>query len=398
MISVEEAKQLLLENVGILSAITVEVADASGYALAENIIAPTDSPPFSQSAMDGFAVCLPEPFDATEAVKFMIIGETKAGDSPTEALLPGTAVRIFTGAPIPENTYCVVMQEKTTTINNKVEIALSALHKASNIRLKACEITKGTKAANKGMPINPAMCGFLSTLGITHTQVARKPFISVLTTGNELKKPGAVLAPGQIYESNSFALQSAIKQCGYHTLTNDTVADEESKLMDKARKMLNESDVLILSGGISVGKYDLVAGVLQNLGVKKIFYKIAQKPGKPLYFGKQGEKLVFALPGNPAAALVCFYEYVLPALHKMSGHTRIGLRSIRLPLSKDFLVKGDRALFLKAVVEGEMVGITEGQESNILMSFAVADALVYIPAGEQIISKGGMVEVHLLPT
>lgn len=169
MISVEEAKQLLLENVGILSAITVEVADASGYALEENIIAPTDSPPFSQSAMDGFAVCLPEPFDATEAVKFMIIGETKAGDSPTEALLPGTAVRIFTGAPIPENTYCVVMQEKTTTINNKVEIALSALHKASNIRLKACEITKGTRAANKGMPINPAMCGFLSTLGITHT-------------------------------------------------------------------------------------------------------------------------------------------------------------------------------------------------------------------------------------
>lgn len=398
MISVEEAKQLLLENVGILPAISVEVSDATGYALAENIIAPTDSPPFSQSAMDGFAVSLPVPFYTTEMVKFMITGETKAGDPPTEALSPGTAVRIFTGAPVPENTFCVVMQEKTTTVDYEVEIPLSALNKGSNIRLKACEIMKGTMAANKGMPINPAMCGFLSTLGITHTQVVRKPFISVLTTGNELKKPGSELVPGQIYESNSFTLQSAIKQCGYHTKSIDTVADEESELMDKARKMLNDSDVLILSGGISVGKYDLVAEVLQNLGVKKIFYKIAQKPGKPLYFGKQGEKLVFALPGNPAAALVCFYEYVLPALHKMSGHTRIGLRSIRLPLSKDFLVKGDRSLFLKAVVDGEMVGITEGQESNILMSFAVADALVYIPAGERIIRTGSLVEVHLLPT
>lgn len=397
MKTVAEAKRLLFENIPQLPETHMKLEDACGYALAENITAPFDVPVFTQSAMDGYAVSFPDNYTPVETVCFRIVDETKAGDKAAKTLECGTAVRIYTGAPTPPNTFCVVMQEKTTAGNDNVYVPASALVRGSNIRTKGCEICTGRIAAEAGMSITPAMTGFLSALGITEVKVICKPSIGILATGNELCKPGTALAPGQIYESNSFALKAALQQCGFKAAESTSVADDESLLLKSIREMLNEQDVLILSGGISVGKYDQVKKALEKLGVKEVFYKVAQKPGKPLYFGKLKNKLVFALPGNPAAALVCFYEYILPAIQSMSGHINTGLPKIKMPLNTDFALKSDRDLFLKAQLKDESVSILNGQESNILMSFARAGALVYLPAGEGTVSKGSFVEVHLLP-
>lgn len=397
MKTVNEAKKLLFENISFLPEIKIKVEEATGFALSEMISAPFDVPLFTQSAMDGFAVSYPDNYSPAENVKFRIVGETKAGDKAANSLECGTAVRIFTGAPTPPNTFSVVMQEKVSVSDDYVNVPSSTLIKGNNIRTQGCEISIGRLAADKGTTINAAMAGFLSSMGYTEVQVRRKPIINILTTGNELCPPGSVLSPGQIYESNSFTLKSALHQCGFPSAASYMVKDDEKLLLKTVREMLEVADVVIISGGISVGKYDLVKQVLKKLGVNDVFYKVAQKPGKPLYFGLKDTKPVFALPGNPAAALVCFYEYILPAIQKMSGHANTGLRSIKLPLCTDFKMKTDRDLFLKARLEDNCVCILNGQESNILMSFAQAGALVFIPAGEGIIQAGSLVEVHILP-
>ena len=399
MYKVKDAKNILFGNVNQLPVVKRNVTDCLGYTLSENIYSPVDIPLFNNSAVDGFAVNYRNINLNEEFISFLITGEIKAGDNAFtfNKLKNNSAVYIYTGAAIPVNTSYVVMQEFVNIKNGYVIISADSLKKAGNIRLKASQIKKGKLALSKGHIINAASIGFLCSMGIIKIKVIYKPVVSVISTGNELQKPGEKLLPGHIFESNSFMLEAALKQSGYRTVEVKSVEDISKIIFNNIKIMLAASDVVIITGGISVGKYDLVKEILLRLGVTELFYKVSQKPGKPLYAGKYKNKFVFALPGNPAASLVCFYEYVLPALNKMSGHKEFGLKKELLPLTDSYEVKGDRDLFLKAKLLNGKVTILEGQESFILKSFTEANAIVYFTSGNRIIKKGSLVETHILP-
>jgi len=390
MITVEEAKDKLLKRIRMSSKELIGIDKAAGRVLCENIYSPIYLPPFNQSAMDGYALRL------HNKNKYELIGEIKAGDNPKKRIKNGQAVRIFTGAAVPTDADCVVIQEIVREENNCIIIDDCVLKKNDNIRLIGSHIQKGEIALKKGTVLNPAAIGFIASLGIKHIKTYKNPVVSIITTGNELQQAGKPLTSGKIYESNSFAMAAALQGIKVHPKFVAQLCDDRKILHSTIQKLLRASDVLILSGGISLGKYDLVKETLYKLGVKELFYKVAQKPGKPLFVGRKGGKLIFALPGNPAATLVCYYEYVYPAIRKIQGFSEYILPKKYVKVLKTIRKKTDRAYFLKGRVAYNSVFPLEGQESYIMKSFAEANSLIYLPLKKGDVKKGEEVEVHLL--
>lgn len=392
MVSVEEAKALLAAFEPKLKSQTKAVSDSLGHVLAGIVGSPINMPPFPQSAMDGYAL---GGNSLSANSSFTVIGEVAAGSSDRFELGDGEAVRIFTGAPVPKSATAVVQQEwverdgDSMTITNDVKPRM-------HIRPEGEQMKTGDVALEKGTFLTSAGVGFLSMLGITDVEVFEKPKVTVLVTGNELVKPGNELAYGQIFESNSAMLISALEKEGIST-SSQNVPDNLQQTIDCISAAMDHNDLLIVTGGISVGDHDHVGSALNQLGVQEVFYKVAQKPGKPIFFGTKENKAVFALPGNPAASLSCFYEYVIPALRKASGRGDISLQTIRLTLASGSIKSIPRAQFLKARVSDNRVSILEGQSSAMLNTFSFANALVYIPANSEEISEGSLVETHLLP-
>lgn len=235
----------------------------------------------------------------------------------------------------------------------------------------------------------------IGSLGIDKVEVFKKPGIHLITTGNELVKPGTVKKEGQIYESNSFALRSACEYFGFSCKEKKQIQDDFEAIKSGIKDSLETADILILSGGISVGDYDFVKKALEENGVKEQFYKVFQKPGKPLYFGRKENKFVFALPGNPASSLSCFYIYVLPLLFKLSGSGKKGLDHFKLPIAKNYESKSDRPSFLKADIQNGFVEILDGQGSSMIKSMALGNALVFIDATISV-KKGEGVDCYLI--
>ena len=390
MITVEEAKNKLLKNIGISSQELIGIQKATGRVLYENIYSPISLPSFNQSAMDGYALRL------HNKNKYELIGEIKAGDYPEIRIKKGQAVRIFTGAAVPPDADCVIVQEIVQEENKYIIIGDYTPEKDDNIRLIGSHIRKGEIALKKGTKLTPAAIGFLVSLGIKYIKSYKNPIVSIITTGSELQKAGKPLAAGKIYESNSFALSAALKEMGVHPRFIAQLRDDKKTLHSTIRGLLRDSDVLILSGGISVGKYDLVKETLQKLGVREIFYRVAQKPGKPLFVGRKGSKIIFALPGNPAATLTCYYEYVYPAIRKIQGFSEYFMPKKYVKTLEAIRKKSDRAYFLKGIVTHNGVLPLEGQESYIMKSFAEANAIIYLPLEKGDVKKGEEVEVHLL--
>jgi len=389
MISVEQALKTIDENVSVAKAIQMNLSKALGYVLAEDITSPIDMPPFPHSAMDGYAVKL----NGTNT--FNLVGEVKAGDGHEPQLNQGEAIRIFTGAPVTASADLVVRQEDCNVVENVLEV--NPLPKTgANIRPKAEQTVSGDIALRKGQAINAAAIGYLATLGVTEVSVFPKPKVAILVTGNELVAPGQELNYGQIYESNAIMLQSALTNYGIEQSDVYRVKDDYESTRDELSKMLSSYDVILCSGGISVGDYDFVGKALIELDVKEIFYKIKQKPGKPLFFGKKENALVFALPGNPAAALTCFNVYVIKALNLLTGKRPQGLVRIKKNITTDFSRKGDRAQFLKGSICGNEVAIMEGQSSAMLHTYALSNTLVFIPLEMTSVKKGEPVECILI--
>ncbi len=415
-ITFEKARRLLKENLFTLDSIKISVKDAISYILAEDIHSPIDLPPFTNSAMDGYAVrfgisslvgeiktkcrgCIYATFHIQKR-------EIKAGDYKRIELKPGEAVKVFTGSPLPLNTDAVVMKEFTEVRNNVLYVK-KRIKKGENIRFKGEEIKKGDKVLKKGTYLNPAGIGFLSTMGIKEVKVIRKPKVYVIITGNELVEPGKKLREGKIYDANSFSLYSALKSAGIKKIKIKRIKDEFEKIKKEFYKALEFADIIIFSGGISVGDYDFVRDLMEKERVKTVFYKVKQKPGKPLYFGifplgegGQGDsykKLIFALPGNPASVLVCFYEYVYPAIRALSGFKDIFLPEREFILLRDIKKKTDRLWFLKGKIKNKGVIPLDFQESHMLSSFAKADCLIVAPRNRKLLKKGEKVKVHILP-
>ncbi|HEX9601677.1 MAG TPA: gephyrin-like molybdotransferase Glp [Mariniflexile sp.] len=390
MTSIEEAIQFVKKHSRpLLKSTCKPVEKAGGYKLFENVYAPINMPPFRQSAMDGYALCL------NDGLTYRFIGEVKAGDAHQPVLKKGEAVRIFTGAPVPDTANAVIMQEKVIVNGNIISIQ-NRIEVNANIRPLGEQVKKGELALAKGTKLTPAAIGYLSSLGISKVNVFKKPSIALITTGNELVEAGTDLTYGKIYESNSKMLLSALYSLKFYDVTTHKVEDDYDKTLSKLDTVINENDLVIITGGISVGDYDFVGKALNALGVTEHFYKVKQKPGKPLFFGTKKNTAVFALPGNPAAALTCFYVYVYIALQKMMGHEAVELPRVEARSVSRFKKFGDRPQFLKAIWNNGEVEILEGQSSAMQQTFAISNALVFMRQDLLNIEIGDMVEVILL--
>jgi len=393
MINVAEAKKLILEHATVLPPVKLALPGAAAMVLAEDVYATINIPAFAQSSMDGYAFSFPD-WQTNKPLK--IKGMMAAGSNETAALSPGNAVRIFTGAAVPAGADTVVMQEKTKIENDYLVIEDENILQGLNVRAKGSEIKAGDLALAKDVLLMPAAIGFLAGIGITKVLVYPHPSVSIIVTGNELQAPGHPLQPGQVYESNSFSLQAALKQLHIDQVKVYKAADTLETVKQVLNEALQQSDIVFLTGGVSVGDYDFVAAAAAQNGIEKVFHKIKQRPGKPFYFGKKENKLVFGLPGNPASVLTCFYEYVEPALKKISKQ-KTGLQVIQAPLAEPFKKAAGLTHFLKGFYDGKKVSALHAQESYRLSSFANANCLIKIDEEVTACEKGEIVEIHLLP-
>jgi molybdopterin molybdotransferase len=391
MISIDQALSLVQKHTFPTHRITTKsLSEAMGYVLAENIVSPISMPPFRQSAMDGYALNL-HPDHV-----YSRIGEVKAGDETELVLKKGEAVRIFTGARVPQTANAVVMQERVVVSAGTISVS-SEVFPNENIRPTGEQVMIGDVALPKGTKLNAASIGFMASLGIERLKVFEKPSIAIVVTGNELVAPGNPLPQGKIYESNGVMLKVQLQQLGYDAVNIVKIIDDYMDTVQTLQEIISQNDVVMISGGISVGDYDFVAAALQELQVKELFYKVHQKPGKPLYFGKKHDTLIFALPGNPAATLSCFYLYVLLALEMSSGNKAFQLTRIKARATSKFANKAGRPQFLKAIYHEGKVAILEGQNSSMLQTFALANALVFVPETTENIAVDDHVDVILLP-
>jgi molybdopterin molybdotransferase len=372
MIQVDQALSIIASNCYKMPIRKIKVAKSLGFILAEAIYSPMDMPPFRQSAMDGYA------FVHSELQQFDVVNTSQAGDFLNKKTKKDQAIRIFTGAYVPDNLDTVVMQEHTTVKGKTIEIT-SMPARFANVRNKGEQIKENELVLENNTLITPAAIGFLACLGITEIAVYAKPKVAIVVTGNELVKIGKKLPEGKIYESNSIMLESALQGIGIKKIETFRVKDNLKATKRVLKSCLSAFDVVLVSGGISVGDYDFVKESLLSNGVEELFYKINQKPGKPLFFGKKDKTIVFALPGNPASTLTSFYIYVYPALKLNMGFETIHLSKTKRKITTQFVNTTGKTLFLKGLCDDEKVTVLESQSSAMLNTFSVANALIYLP-------------------
>ncbi|WP_281232615.1 molybdopterin molybdotransferase MoeA [Flavobacterium gelatinilyticum] len=388
MIKVEEAIAIIEANSVKMPSKRISVNKALGYVLAEKVISPIHMPPFRQSAMDGYA------FTHSIRHQYDIVGISQAGDHSNIKLKSTEAIRIFTGAFVPDNADTVVMQEHVMANKNSILIATMP-EKNANVRLKGEQIGKDDVVFEANTLLTPAAIGFLACLGITEVEVYKKPKAAILVTGNELVQPGEKLKKGKIFESNSVMLEAALQTIGIQKTKIYRVKDNLKATKKALKSLLSKYDIILISGGISVGDYDFVKEALLQNDVTELFYKINQKPGKPMFFGSKNETLVFALPGNPASSLTNFYVYAAPAVKKRMGFSEIYRPKVVRKLNSDIKNNSGKTLFLKAKYDETSVTVLEGQSSAMLNTFAVANSLLIVPENVESYQKDQL--VTLLP-
>lgn len=388
MIGVKEALQRIKTKVQVLPAHEVYLKEALGCVLSSDVLAPVTFPPFDQSAMDGYAI------KGVEFDEFNLIGEIKAGDDATDVQLQvGQAIRIFTGAMVPDSSDAVVKQEDVEVLNLGMIRIDKQISPNENIRLEGEQIAKGQMVAKKGIKVNTGLIAYCAMLGIEKLKIYRKPEICLITTGNELVQPGQKLNPGQIYDSNSIMLETALKELGF-SVESFRASDDLDSTKRAVKQALDNFDLILLTGGISVGDYDFVHEALSSNGVEEVFYKVKQKPGKPLYMGLKGDKTVFGLPGNPASVFTCLHVYVIEAIRIMMG---IESRKKEYALLKEMIQKpGGKTQFLKARETDGEVEILKRQSSAMLGDFIEANCFVVFEEEDEV-QEDQRVEIIRLP-
>jgi len=383
---------MIRANATALTPVTIPLQQAVGRVLAADVVAFTDIPAFEQSAMDGYALS----FAGYELHKTLTIqGEVPAGAPELSVLQGNQATRIFTGAPVPAGADTVVMQEKVEVKDGQLHILDDQLRPGLNVRLIGSEIKAGELMLSKGDKLTPAAVGFLATTGVSEVLVYPTPVMSIIVTGNELQQPGKALSHGQVYECNSFQLRAALKLLQIEEVPMFEAKDDPQVVKDTLKYALENSDVVLLTGGVSVGNYDFVPEAAAACGVVTLFHKLKQRPGKPLFVGTKGKKWVFGLPGNPSSVLTCFYEYVIPALEQLMQLKPV-VPAIKVPLSKAYTKTAALTFFLKGYYDGQTVAPLDSQESYRLRSFAMANCLVVLPEEKMEYGAGEEVEIHLI--
>jgi molybdopterin molybdotransferase len=385
LLSVDEALQAVLARVEPLPAECVALPGASGRVLAVPATAVTDLPPFPSSAMDGYAVRA-----ADTPGRLPVVARVAAGRPGPRPLRAGEAMGIATGGVVPDGADAVVPIERVTVDGEEVEIP-EAASSGANVRPRGGDVVSGAVVVPAGVRLGPAQIGALAAAGVGEVECARRPRVAVLTTGTELRRPGERLALGEIYESNGPMLRTLLASAGAEVDALESVEDDESAHRRSIEQGL-ERDVLVTSGGVSVGPHDLVRRIEAELGVEEVFWGVSVKPGKPLAFGVRDGKLVFGLPGNPVSSLVSSVLFVLPALRALQGETDPAprYRSGRLagPITAD--PRRDELVRARLTSDGELAPLT-GQESHMIVRAAEANALVFVPAGSDELAAGSMV-------
>ncbi|WP_128332142.1 molybdopterin molybdotransferase MoeA [Apibacter sp. HY039] len=389
-ITVNQARTILNEEIETKSVTYLSLTDALYHYTAKELIAGVDVPGFDNSAMDGYAFAYA---DFEKKLPLKITHVIKAGDTSLPHIKEGEAARIFTGAPMPDGADTVVMQEKVKVENNQLFLEEQEIYKGLNVRLRASQTRKGEILVSENTYINSGLLSLLAGFGFDKIPVYSFPDVGILVTGSELVEPGKPLQPGQIYESNSPSLQSVLRDMNITSFPPEKVKDDKQSTIESINDSLNKVDVLLITGGISVGDYDFVKESLQECGVKQLFYKVQQKPGKPLFFGKKDNKYVFALPGNPASVLSCFYQYVRPFLEGIKGNKKCNNYKAKAVLDTDFYKKNTLTLFLKGYWEEGKVRILSSQESYKMDSFTIANCWIELDGQPRTLKKGEEITV-----
>lgn len=379
MIEPEEAWKQVMAAVAPLPPRRFTLDGVAGRVLAEDIRAETDHPPFAASTVDGWAVVAGDESPQRRILR----GEGGAGAIPTVTVVPGTAARVMTGAPLPPGADAVVMVEDSVVEGDLVRFT-RAVRPGENVRPAGSDLAAGQVVLTAGTVLGPAEVGLLATVGRFEIWAYPPPRVAILSTGDEVVEPWATPGPAQIRDSNRYALMAAVREAGGEPISLGIIPDRPEALREKIETALDQADVLITSGGVSEGERDHIGPLLAELGTV-YFNRVRQKPGKPFTFATVRGKPGFALPGNPVSALVSFELYVRPALRRMAGHTR--LRRPEMPVRLRHPVQPDpvRTEFMRAVVKpgenGWWARTTGSQASSRLLSMLGADALLRIPAG-----------------
>jgi len=395
MIPLEEARSEVLSSVGLLGTERVPIWEALGRVLATEAISPEDVPPFANSAMDGFAVRGGDVVSAGSVLE--VIGDLPAGSETDLEVGPGQAIKIMTGAPMPHGADTVVRVEETSTEGSKVTVS-SVVEKGTSVRRAGGDVAEGQTVFAAGTRLTPMHVGVLATIGMGEPEVFARPRVAFMSTGDELTPPGVPLGPGAIRDSNRPMLLALLREAGVETIDLGIVPDDPEALR-RALDRGAEADVVISTGGVSMGDYDVTKLVLQG-DAHVDFWQVAIQPAKPLAFGRLGSALFFGLPGNPVSVLVSFEQFARPALLKMQGARAILRPRLVARAGETLDTDPAKTVFVRVLVEGMSRGVptvvkSGGQASNVLSAAAAADGFAVVPRGTGIVEPGSDVVVEM---
>ena len=397
----QEAQRIVLESTRALGLEKISILDALGRVLGEDIVAERDNPPWNNSAMDGFAVRwedIKQEQAIQKPVTLTVIEDVPAGKMPSKTVGRGQAIRIMTGAPIPKGADTVLKVEDTEHTPDSVRV-FKAEQQGANIRPQGEDVKKGDCIIAKGTQIRPGEAGMLAILAKSFLFAYQRPRVAILSTGDELADLDERFSEEKIINSNSYGIAAAVPEAGGIPFLLGIARDTPEALKEKISHGLT-ADILVLSGGVSMGDYDFTKTVFHELGAEMNFWKLAIRPGQPLAFGKIQGKLAFGLPGNPVSSMVTFEQLVRPAMLKMSGHRSYGRPVVQAVFLEKFSKRTDRRHFLRGVLTQEegvfKVRTTGAQGSGILTSMVKANCLIDIPVEVERVNPGDLVSVQLL--
>ncbi|OAT84837.1 molybdopterin molybdotransferase MoeA [Desulfotomaculum copahuensis] len=401
MIPLEEARQIMLDAVRPLETIKVDLPDAFGMALAEDVTAPHPLPPFDRSPLDGYALRAADTVAAgREHPAALTVTETiYAGHTAKGTVEPGTAMGIMTGAPLPPGADCVIRFEDTRREGNQVYI-FSPLQPEQGVIHAGEDVAAGETVLTAGVTVDAGVTGLLAALGQTRAAVRRQPRVALFSTGDELLEPYSPLVPGRIYNSNLPALAAQVREAGGIPLPGGNRPDQTALITATIEQALKVSDLIVSTGGVSVGERDVVKEAMEAAGVEPLFWRAGFKPGTPVVCGRKDGRLVVGLSGNPAAAMITFILLVRPVLRRLGGHREIDLPRVQARMAVGFPKGGRQRRFVRAVVrwrDGGYLARPAGLQSpGAMRSLVEGNALLDVPAGHGPLKEGEMVEAILI--